>query len=1494
MNIQQIGLRNKNAQKQNKNQENKLDILIQGNNNFPLDRLNVPRGYTSNRFSSQIPDLSPKNQMHQIQAIEETSTFVGNKLNQKHEPINQQYFQSPSLTTLSYSFFPTKGFASQSNPRILNTQISRGNNPVINNITSQQKNQNSVEKNISTISDVSTKRAELIRFQKKSSSQYLTDNTMNSFLKNNEYTQQQNKNSLIGSNKSGYLKNPHSASQDRRIIQSSSGQTYQTLNFKLDPIIDEQYSNEHLMIKNQQMVNEKIDQLLATDYLAYQKNVEGLIQLPNQQGRAFYGNEQLSLTGKQESQKEVIVEEDQNSNEFQKQKRKAQIFNSKPLSERFSENNLNQNLLNNQNSNLKGSGNFSEQFNYNQAQNEQNPILTIKSAQPFQFKNGNKFESVKNINANPLTNKNYNIQNSNSKNNAYQNQQESYQIQQYNNTKQLKPNRLLSGNNLQSQVSNSPSLSEMVIYGQQAIDHSNLRFNRIGQLEALQMSKQSQSKIDQMNSQMTVMMKSDDPVILPSQSNYGGAMQFKGYQKDDQQYKQYIIDTINSVNSGKETNKLNQLNLQHETQQRNKVITPSSSHAQKRSHVTSEQLIQRKRNLQKPSYLLSDESELALSNQASNIIAGPCIHLSQTQSPTKQKCVQDFQPSSVQNNFELASCESAPLFINSVNIMHNNSSIQINSQLQQPNEQIFELAINNQNQSDSQKRQLLRLNPYKIRYMELQQKKLLMQLGQQDLQISNPPQFFGQTNSINGQQQLVDVKGLQNQQYQQSAINNILGSNVTSGNQNQIQAYRYYVGYGNNAELVKRILKSREWWCEYNSETQQGSYNFRWTQGIQGIKYEKLNSNGAKQCVNHFEEHREISQKDNLVKNLKLFCETNKISLFSITPCTFLIDLNDDSCELQITKFANFFCKHHPKSEYIENSKKMIAEFKKNIRQIFQSVNTNYKKIKSNSYSKPILYPSFVNKDYCQYIWLLKTTIYNRGRGIELFSSFEQLEKQIKIYSDGTLDRNLILAEEHQQVSTSDQNKQLQSPTEKEKEGANQNQQQQELSGQMLLSGSTQQSNQTGLTSSIEQISSSLKGQNQQKEQLTTKNKEKDQKQVKSWQILKSQTFVIQKYIEKPMLIKGRKFDMRMFVLVTHAMDSYFYKCGYIRTASEIYRMDDLDNQFIHLTNNAVQKYAKNYGEFEDGNILSLEQFDQFIKQAGSTYDGLDLFGKIVPTIREICLITLASAKKKLNSQDRRYCFEMYGFDFFIDEDYKVWLIEVNTNPCIEESNQYLHQLMPRLLDDTFKLTIDQIFPRPGGSSNNQQIQKQQPNQMQSSQIVNGNSKLSKRNSSLVSQQVSSNYQQSDRNLFESQTAKITSTMQNNSNILQKNNNILQHSQQSPPKYENEDKTQQKNVQTPQENVNLNQNENKENTREQDNIVGDIQKQNRKREKFPIQGHNDDDNLWQFMANLNKFNYSTYSYQTLNNVAPNQYHPLKELYLNSSKLASQKNSKKKE
>lgn len=54
---------------------------------------------------------------------------------------------------------------------------------------------------------------------------------------------------------------------------------------------------------------------------------------------------------------------------------------------------------------------------------------------------------------------------------------------------------------------------------------------------------------------------------------------------------------------------------------------------------------------------------------------------------------------------------------------------------------------------------------------------------------------------------------------------------------------------------------------------------------------------------------------------------------------------------------------------------------------------------------------------------------------------------------------------------------------------------------------------------------------------------------------------------------------------------------------------------------------------------------------------------------------------------------EIFGYDFILDQNQKAWLIEVNTNPCLEESSTLLKFLIPRMIDDCLKLTVDQIFP---------------------------------------------------------------------------------------------------------------------------------------------------------------------------------------------------------
>ena len=65
----------------------------------------------------------------------------------------------------------------------------------------------------------------------------------------------------------------------------------------------------------------------------------------------------------------------------------------------------------------------------------------------------------------------------------------------------------------------------------------------------------------------------------------------------------------------------------------------------------------------------------------------------------------------------------------------------------------------------------------------------------------------------------------------------------------------------------------------------------------------------------------------------------------------------------------------------------------------------------------------------------------------------------------------------------------------------------------------------------------------------------------------------------------------------------------------------------------------------------------------------------------------------KLNPRQKKYSFEIYGYDFMIDSGLKPWLIEVNTNPCLEETSKLLRSLLPRMIDDAFKLTLDVLFP---------------------------------------------------------------------------------------------------------------------------------------------------------------------------------------------------------
>ena len=208
------------------------------------------------------------------------------------------------------------------------------------------------------------------------------------------------------------------------------------------------------------------------------------------------------------------------------------------------------------------------------------------------------------------------------------------------------------------------------------------------------------------------------------------------------------------------------------------------------------------------------------------------------------------------------------------------------------------------------------------------------------------------------------------------------------------------------------------------------------------------------------------------------------------------------------------------------------------------------------------------------------------------------------------------------------------------------------------------------------------------KVKIEEKNKIKEMKEKEK--LYNCNRIIIQKYIENPLLYKGRKFDMRIWVLLTHTMKVYVFKEGHLKTCSIEYNLNSKD-AFAHITNYSFQKYNTNFQKYEKGNEVPFFEFQQYLKD-NYPDKNYDIQKNLIQQIKEIIKVTMRSVKYKINKNRRNYQFEIFGYDFMMDTDFNLFLIEINTNPGLEESSPWIKIIVPRMLDDALRLTIDQLF----------------------------------------------------------------------------------------------------------------------------------------------------------------------------------------------------------
>ena len=191
---------------------------------------------------------------------------------------------------------------------------------------------------------------------------------------------------------------------------------------------------------------------------------------------------------------------------------------------------------------------------------------------------------------------------------------------------------------------------------------------------------------------------------------------------------------------------------------------------------------------------------------------------------------------------------------------------------------------------------------------------------------------------------------------------------------------------------------------------------------------------------------------------------------------------------------------------------------------------------------------------------------------------------------------------------------------------------------------------------------------------------------------IKCEYLILQKYLEKPLLYQGRKFDIRIWVLFISCQeeDVYIFKQGHLKATCTQYDPDSND-LYVHLTNYSVQKYNENFSKIEIGNEIP---FSSFQNELDKNNTGKNFYKDIYPKITRIVRITGGAAKGKINFLSKRYCFEIFGYDFILDNNFQPYLLEINTNPGLEISSPLISILLPRMVDDALKLTIDKEFTK--------------------------------------------------------------------------------------------------------------------------------------------------------------------------------------------------------